>query len=165
MSPQDHGGLRVEASTKNDQASKSGLISQAFKASTRSAFPPVPFASPKNPFPCPSISHSATMTPTPPSHSSLSDPFRFRTRRQRNANHYDPSRNVTPTQPHAHAQRRAQPPVTPLVHQAAGQELSDVEVEDEEDETVDADGEGEMDDEGNDAEEEEEEGGVEEGLL
>lgn len=105
------------------------------------------------------------MTPTPPSHSSLSDPFRFRTRRQRNANHYDPSRNVTPTQPHAHAQRRAQPPVTPLVHQAAGQELSDVEVEDEEDETVDADGEGEMDDEGNDAEEEEEEGGVEEGLL
>lgn len=53
MSPQDHGGLRVEASSKNDQASKSGLISQAFKGINSKRVPPRPLRVSQESFPLP----------------------------------------------------------------------------------------------------------------
>jgi len=96
------------------------------------------------------------MTPTPSPHASFQDRFHFgRSRRQRNANPYDPSHNVTPTQ-------QAQEPVTPLIDEASRDLVSDPEGE-LDDEIADEDIEDGVDEEDHDAEEEE--GGIEEGSL
>lgn len=105
------------------------------------------------------------MTPTPSPHSSLQDHFRFgRSRRPRNANPYDASYTITPTQAQASHQ---QEPVSPHVDEGADDESSDGEVQildgagDERDSEVEDE---DIDEEGDD-DGEEEEGGIEEGAF